>query len=303
VEVLLYLKIQFSDRLLVDKAVDKAKNKTTLKEVSLMSEKAEKDLQWTGERYLPWMEIGEIHYEHLHRYNFASQFVHSKTVLDLACGEGYGSALLSESASKVVGVDIDKKTILHAKKSYKKTNLEFKIGSITEIPILGNEKFDVIVCFEAIEHIEDHKKLLLEVKRLLKTNGLFIVSTPNKLTYTKLSTEKNPFHKKELYLHELQSLLHKNFKEVKIYGQSLFLTSNIWLTESHTDNYDEFLIEKQTHGFGKSSLKRKIPNFFVSICSNGILPANTEKTSVLLDTGNSLLVAKHEIIKKLEGLI
>ena len=78
--------------------------------------KSENDLKWTGERYLPWMDIGEIHYEHLHRYYLANSFVNGKTILDLGCGEGYGCFLFSKTAKNVVGVDIDIDTINHAKK-------------------------------------------------------------------------------------------------------------------------------------------------------------------------------------------
>jgi len=64
------------------------------------AKKKEGPLEWTGERYVPWMEPGEIHYEHLHRYRFAKEFVKGKKVLDLACGEGYGSNLLAEDVEE-----------------------------------------------------------------------------------------------------------------------------------------------------------------------------------------------------------
>ena len=68
-------------------------------------------LDWTGERYLPWLEDPYIGYEHLHRYAYATQFVENKKVLDLACGEGYGARLLAGTAESVVGVDIDEDTV------------------------------------------------------------------------------------------------------------------------------------------------------------------------------------------------
>ena len=135
-------------------------------------------LKWTGERYIPEIEPGIIHYEHLHRYKFAKEFVKDKMVLDLACGEGYGSFLLSATAKEVVGIDINKETITHASSKYLKNNLRFITGSISSIPILEEKIFDVIVCFEAIEHIKEHDSLIKEVKRLLKDDGIFIVSTP-----------------------------------------------------------------------------------------------------------------------------
>ena len=81
-----------------------------------------KMLEWTGERYLPFVDTkisgAEIHYEHSHRYYFALHFVKSKKVLDLACGEGYGSHILSKIAEHVVGMDIDELTIKHASCKY-----------------------------------------------------------------------------------------------------------------------------------------------------------------------------------------
>jgi 2-polyprenyl-3-methyl-5-hydroxy-6-metoxy-1,4-benzoquinol methylase len=79
-------------------------------------------LEWICERYLsfvdPRISRAEIHYEHLYRYYFALHFVKDKKVLDLACGEGYGSYILSKSAEYVTGLDIDEKTIKHASCKY-----------------------------------------------------------------------------------------------------------------------------------------------------------------------------------------
>ena len=168
-------------------------------------------LNWTGERYLPWLEEAAIGYEHLHRYAYATQFVRNKRVLDLACGEGYGSYLLARTAESVVGIDIDENAIKHARNKYIKQNLEFKVGSITEVPIAGEHLFDVAVCFEALEHIEDHQKLLSEVKRLLTADGVFIVSTPNKTVYTDEPQFNNPFHVHELYFDEFRELFRDAF--------------------------------------------------------------------------------------------
>ena len=185
-------------------------------------------LEWTGERYLPWLEEASIGYEHLHRYAYATQFVQNKRVLDLACGEGYGSYLLAKTAKSVVGIDIDNNTIKHARNKYIKQNLEFKVGSITEVPIDGESLFDVAVCFEALEHIEDHQKLLSEVKRLLTPDGVFIVSTPNKTVYSDEPQFNNPFHVHELYFDEFRELFEKYFKNVKFLGQRIYCNSNIW---------------------------------------------------------------------------
>src|SRR5437870_1677877 len=169
-------------------------------------------LEWTGERFLPWIKESAVAYEHLHRYAYAATLVTGKRVLDLASGEGYGSKMLSASAASVVGIDIDENVVRHAAEKYSSKTLQFLSGSITSVPIREDHSFDVIVCFEAIEHIDDQIGLLAEVKRLLKPDGAFVVSTPNKAIYHDESAEENPFHVKELYFDEFQQLLAGQFK-------------------------------------------------------------------------------------------
>src|ERR1051325_5374137 len=112
-------------------------------------------LEWTGERFLPWVKESTIAYEHLHRYAYAATLVKGKRVLDLASGEGYGAKMLCASAASVVAIDIDENVVRHASEKYGSRKLQFLAGSITEIPIREDASFDAIVCFEAIEHIED----------------------------------------------------------------------------------------------------------------------------------------------------
>ena len=83
-----------------------------------MSEEAPRLIGWTGERCVPWTDDVQVIYEHYHRYAIAARFVRGKRVLDLACGEGYGTALLAAHAAEVVGVDIDQTTVEHARQNY-----------------------------------------------------------------------------------------------------------------------------------------------------------------------------------------
>ncbi len=152
-------------------------------------------MKFTGERYLPETVSPEISYEHWHRYLFANQYIKGKVILDIACGEGYGSNFLSETAKKVLGVDISEESIIHASSKYLKDNLEFRQGSASSVPIKGKSIFDVIISFETIEHISevDQGLFLNEVKRLLKPQGIFLVSTPNKFLYSDSQTIKTNF--------------------------------------------------------------------------------------------------------------
>jgi len=178
------------------------------------------DLEFTGERLIPDKSPPALEAEHRARYEFAKGTVAGKRVIDLGCGEGYGSHMLSEVAASVVGVDISSESIEHAKPTYKATNLSFEVGDVTKLPFQANE-FDACVCLEVIEHVENPDDLLREVARILKPDGVFIASTPNGAV--KVSSQPNPFHKKEYSLSQFAGLLRGHFPsdawDTVIHGQ------------------------------------------------------------------------------------
>src|SRR5213076_2544358 len=135
------------------------------------------------------------------RYALSLNFVEGKSVLDIASGEGYGAALLASKAQSVTGVDIDPQTVMHAKHTYCNPKLTFMVGSCDDIP-LPDGSFDVVTSFETIEHHDKHEEMLDEIKRVLKPDGVLIISSPNRLTYSDEPGYKNPFHVKELYYDE-----------------------------------------------------------------------------------------------------
>lgn len=184
---------------------------------------------WTGER-LETFITNETMTEHLHRYALAMEFIAGKKVLDIACGEGYGTNLMAKKASHVTGVDIEATIISNAKKKYSKQNIEFITGSIENIPATDNQ-FDVVVCFETLEHTAEHSKMLAEIKRVLQTDGFLIISTPDKLNYTDNTGYKNPFHIKELYENEFKDLLNSYFTYTYFYRQ-LFLIGSLLQNET-----------------------------------------------------------------------
>ncbi|WP_318284677.1 glycosyltransferase [Bradyrhizobium lupini] len=177
------------------------------------------DLDFTGERYVPAIG-GNIYLEHMHRYHLAKNFVANKDVLDIASGEGFGSALLAEKASSVIGVDISDEAVLHAQTKYKAKNISFKTGSCEAIP-LPPSSVDVVVSFETLEHIDAHERFLEEVKRVLRPDGVLIISTPEKHAYTVATGLVNPFHVKELFKNEFDQLLKKHFTHVSMHGQKV----------------------------------------------------------------------------------
>ena len=191
------------------------------------------DLLFTGERFLPDCER-EIWYEHFHRYTMAVKFAKGKRVLDAACGEGYGSHLLSKTASSVVGVDLSEKAIQHANKHYQQSNLSFETSDVLNMNF-SDDSFDLIVSFETLEHIVEHDDLLYEFKRVLKPEGVLLISTPDKKEYSDKTGFNNEYHLKELYQHEFDDLINKKFKHSRWYGQKLMFTSSIW-TMSKAEN-------------------------------------------------------------------
>ncbi len=232
-------------------------------------------LKIDGERYLPWIPLSDwrsaqTHYEHLGRYYFASQIVKGKTVLDLASGEGYGAAILAQTADKVVGVDIDKNSIKFSKNKYKQSNLEFLHGEGSHIPIAGEKIFDVICCFETIEHVDEDQQIsmLAEFSRLIKNDGLLIISTPNfDYTHTVLKDYENHFHKKELQFLEFTQLMSTYFSHCIYYGQKNYLANQISEIKSSEGLFKETILAKGGEAVIESSSERKIPQNYICVAS------------------------------------
>ncbi|MEP7157620.1 MAG: class I SAM-dependent methyltransferase [Betaproteobacteria bacterium] len=170
-------------------------------------------LQFTGERFVPGdaNAKGEMWYEHWHRYHYVLPLVTGKSVLDVACGEGYGSALMSRHAAQVTGVDISPEAIAHGREAYAaRSNLKLIEASCTTLPF-DAAMFDRVVSFETIEHIHPQAEFLDEIRRVLKPDGVLILSCPNKAEYSDKRGFSNEFHVKELYRAELDALLSPRF--------------------------------------------------------------------------------------------
>jgi ubiquinone/menaquinone biosynthesis C-methylase UbiE len=163
---------------------------------------------------------------HIARYEFALPYCEGKTVLDLACGDGYGSKILAEKARKVCGVDNDP-NLLRQVPSLR--NADFVLADARSIPYADNN-FDVVVSFETIEHFTEQKQFLDEICRVLKPGGFAIISTPDHDVQLKLGAYNNTHdhgghgHPGELRQYEFTTLLAQAFgKHFTMYGQ-FFLT-------------------------------------------------------------------------------
>jgi GT2 family glycosyltransferase/SAM-dependent methyltransferase len=184
-------------------------------------------IEWTGERCVPWAPDVQVVYEHLHRYLWAARLVGGRRVLDLGSGEGFGAAILAESAAHVVGVDIDARTVEHSRLNYGTANLEFHAGSALDLSSFEAGSFGAVVAFEIIEHVRDQERVLAEVVRLLADDGILVISTPDRRLYSEASGQHNPFHERELGLEEFGELLEAHFPHVAIWGQRTITGSHI----------------------------------------------------------------------------
>jgi hypothetical protein len=180
-------------------------------------------MDFTGERFVPEVE-GDIKLEHVHRYLAVRHLARGKRVLDIACGEGYGSKILSAEAVSVVGVDVDEASVIHAAATYTDANIKFLHGDIVAIP-LADASVDLVVSFETLEHLTDHRMMMREIKRVLAQGGVLVVSSPDKREYSDLPNYKNPYHLRELYLSEFVSLLGEHFAHHALYGQRVHYAS------------------------------------------------------------------------------
>ena len=247
-------------------------------------------MEFTGERMMPSHNRGNLIYgEHLVRYSFAAQFVKGKKVLDIATGVGYGAKLLrQEGAVYVCGVDISPESIEYAKNKYAGEGVEYIVGSAQDIPAEA-DSFDVVVSFETIEHIENHRKFLREVKRVLRDDGVFIVSTPNK----KVSMGDNDFHVTELSLSEFKEELDDQFSFVEVLKQRNFVDNFI---------YDK-LTDLKVRDISFDVDEGVEPEYFVAICSFKKVDVDYKGSSfVFLPTEGMSIPAIEESQRRLESI-
>jgi SAM-dependent methyltransferase len=186
-------------------------------------ESAEHPEPFTGER-LTTAIGGQVQIEHYHRYLFARAFVANLDVLDVASGEGYGSALLAQVARSVVGIEYSGETVATAAKNFVRPNLCFLQSDARALP-LANASIDIAVSFETIEHLDRQTDFLQEVHRILRPNGRFIVSTPDRDVYSPAGSAANPFHVHELSGIEFTTLLHATFRNVAMLRQRALIGS------------------------------------------------------------------------------
>jgi SAM-dependent methyltransferase len=242
-------------------------------------------LPFTGERFVPGTK-GEIWIEHWHRYHFAARWAAGKRVLDVACGEGYGSAFLGRSAAYVAGVDVSAQAVAHAERHYARAGaVEFVQASCTRLPF-PDLSFDVVVSFETIEHIEGQEAFLDEVARVLAPAGVLVLSCPNKLEYSDKRGFANEFHVKELYRDELATLVGARFRECDWYGHRATFYSVIAPEAADPAGAHVVEVDEARPDAAAASLAHPLYFMLVASRERTALEATGAALSVLADRGD-----------------
>ena len=247
-------------------------------------------MEFTGERIVPGKIEADLFNEHLSRYYFAQGFADGRTVLDLGCGVGYGSSILAQSAFNVTAVDISVEALEYAREHYTSPNLGLVLSECCHLPF--EARFDLVVCFELIEHLAEQGALLSEIRRVLKDDGLLLISTPNRVFYTEERHEINPYHTSEFDFLEFKNLLGQHFASVQIGFQNH--VSSIFIGQDESSSHPIARIEPTNGNLQQGS------NFFVALCS-GREKAPELRTFVYLPQTSNLLREKDGWIQSLEG--
>ena len=231
----------------------------------------------TGERFdPPFMRGHIIEAEHFARYAWAAQFASGRRVLDAACGMAYGTAMLAAAGAKeVVGVDLDESVIAKVSAAAPPAT-SFEVADLRKLPFADDE-FDLVVCFEAIEHVPEPEVVLDQLARVLRPDGLLVVSTPNRDVYT----PGNPFHLRELKPNELEEELSRRFRSVALRRQHSWVASGILDDEAFAVSGHETIDGVEVRKACDDEPGQE--TYTLGLASDGELPVGTGLVSLTAD--------------------
>lgn len=259
-------------------------------EDSLPQDRDAVDLMATGERLVPGVQKGEfVVAEHLARYHWAGAFAAGREVLDAASGEGYGTDMMSKAgAASVIGIDVASDAVAHSLERY---GHDYRQGDVAALP-LDDASRDLVVSFETIEHVEEPAKAIDEFRRVLRADGVLVISTPNAQNYT----VANEFHVRELEHDEFVQLLSARFRNVRIHLQQNLLTSVVLDEDSRASDgrvNAEFSTEVE--------IKPGDELYTIAVCSDADLPPAPQPVAVGAGTYEAHDLA--ERVVNAEGLV
>jgi ubiquinone/menaquinone biosynthesis C-methylase UbiE len=248
--------------------------------------------EFTGERVIPGQVNDDLWAEHEARYAFASRYAPGKRALDVGCGSGYGAAELSYRAAAVTGIDLAADAVTYAKTHYTAANVRFAQASAGCLPF-APRTFDLVTAFEVIEHLQDWRALLAESRRVLRPDGVFLVSTPNKTYYAESRAKEgpNPFHTHEFEFEEFRDALHQFFPNVTILLQNRLEAFAFYPAQPVFVPADARV--DGTRGATNDA------HFFVAVCAIDAMPEL--RTFVYVPRASNLLREREQHILKLQA--
>jgi|TARA_B100001964_G_scaffold30784_1_gene31909 SAM-dependent methyltransferase len=225
-------------------------------------------INFTGEFFIPGKSEERIEADHMERYHFACEFAQGKSILDIACGVGYSAPLfINTGAVSYVGVDINEKLIKYANQTYGSDCISYHLGDICTFH--NTKTYDIITCFETIEHIEDYNGAINNLYSLLNRKGILFISSPNRpITSPGCSSlhdkPRNKFHIHEFIPEELILIL-TNYgfivNQNDIYGQrQRKVYSNYFINKIY-----QVLMRKPDTNLSAmvTPVREKVPRYFV----------------------------------------
>jgi ubiquinone biosynthesis O-methyltransferase len=230
----------------------------------------DKDRYMAVERFDPAVEQNKMVLDHYARYLFASPLVQNKRALDVACGPGYGSKLLIEQhAREVIGVDVSEEAVTYAKEHYAHERITYLRRDILALSTDEIGTFDVIVCFETLEHVSDPEQTVDVLARLLAPDGVLVISVPNEGEVA----SSNPYHLTIFTQERFLQLLHVHFKTVQPYFQNYCLASTIWRNEDRSAETqpDHRLLQRLpalAYTYGHTVQEVANADCFIAVCTH-----------------------------------
>jgi SAM-dependent methyltransferase len=218
------------------------------------------------ERFAPGEMQGQLAAaEHLGRYRWAASAAGGKRVLDAGCGTAYGTAMLAAAgATAVTGVDVAE-SVLESVRGEMPPQVKLEVADLSKLPY-ADASFDLVVCFEVIEHLEDPFPALDELARVLAPDGVLLISSPNRGVYP----PGNPHHHHEFQPQELEAELHKRLRNVRLMHQHAYVTAAILDDAHHVSSSEQPLEGVPLYKLADDKPDREL--YTLAVAGDGELP-------------------------------
>jgi 2-polyprenyl-3-methyl-5-hydroxy-6-metoxy-1,4-benzoquinol methylase len=236
----------------------------------------------TGERMIPTSEgeVSLVFSRHRYTYEYVSRYVEGKNVIDIGCGTGYGSKILSGKAGHVLAIDRDPEALRYCTEHFQGQNLEFRIGDAEHLQ--ADRLFDVAVTFQVIEHLADTGAYIRLLKTLVKKGGIILITTPN-VKVRQAGVVTNPFHVNEMTCDQFSGLLQKHFSSFQILGVG-YPPANL---------FRKIFISLPIYGWGKY-LRRRNPFKKIAAKTLGMTKYSVFDTNIAANAIDLLAICKNE---------